>query len=124
MSNRSAILIIFTGGTIGMIKKVNNYVPINFKELVKYFPELDKLNYYLEIIGFNPPIDSAEMSPKIWIKIVEIIEKNYKRAPPRCPRSLLPTHVLSHQPLNTFFDYQNHPNSLNHCESSESYREA
>ena len=31
--------------------KVNNYVPINFKELIKYFPELDKLNYYLEIIG-------------------------------------------------------------------------
>ena len=79
MSNRSAILIIFTGGTIGMIKKVNNYVPINFNELIKYFPELDELNYYLEIIGFNPPIDSAEMNPKIWIKIVEIIEKNYTK---------------------------------------------
>ena len=76
MSNKSAILIIFTGGTIGMIKKVNNYVPINFNELIKYFPEIDKLNYYLEIIGFNPPIDSAEMNPKIWIKIVEIIESN------------------------------------------------
>ena len=79
MSNRSSILIIFTGGTIGMIKKVDSYVPINFNELIKYFPELDKLNYYLEIIGFNPPIDSAEMSPKIWIKIVEIIEKNYTK---------------------------------------------
>lgn len=79
MSSRSAILIIFTGGTIGMIKKVNNYVPINFNELIKYFPELDELNYYLEIIGFNPPIDSAEMSSKIWIKIVEIIEKNYTK---------------------------------------------
>ena len=75
MSNQSSILIIFTGGTIGMIKKVDSYVPINFNELIKYFPELDKLNYYLEIIGFNPPIDSAEMSPKIWTKIVEIIEK-------------------------------------------------
>ena len=79
MSNKSAILIIFTGGTIGMIKKVNNYVPINFNELIKYFPEIDKLNYYLEIIGFNPPIDSAEMNPKIWIKIVEIIESNYTK---------------------------------------------
>tara|TARA_B100000945_G_C20338264_1_gene576030 strand:+ start:80 stop:1111 length:1032 start_codon:yes stop_codon:yes gene_type:complete len=79
MSNRSSILIIFTGGTIGMIKKVNNYVPINFNELIKYFPEIDELNYYLEIIGFNPPIDSAEMSPKIWTKIVEIIEKNYTK---------------------------------------------
>ena len=37
------------------------------------------MNYYLEIIGFNPPIDSAEMSPKIWTKIVEIIEKNYTK---------------------------------------------
>ena len=79
MSNKSAILIIFTGGTIGMIKKVNNYVPINFNELIKYFPEIDKLNYYLEIIGFNPPIDSAEMNPKIWVKIVEIIESNYTK---------------------------------------------
>ena len=67
MSNRSSILIIFIGGTIGMIKKVDS-VPINFNELIKYFPELDKLNYYLESIGFNPPIDSAEMSPKIWTK--------------------------------------------------------
>ena len=54
-------------------------MPINFNELIKYFPEIDKLNYYLEIIGFNPPIDSAEMNPKIWIKIVEIIESNYTK---------------------------------------------
>ncbi len=79
MTNRSSILIIFTGGTIGMIRKENNYISINFNELIKYFPELDKLNFYLEIIGFNPPIDSAEINPKIWIKIVEIIEKNYTK---------------------------------------------
>lgn len=79
MTNRSSILIIFTGGTIGMVKKSNNYVPINFKELITYFPELDQLNYYLEIIGFNPPIDSAEVNPKIWLKIIDIIEKNYTK---------------------------------------------
>tara|TARA_B100001250_G_scaffold413000_1_gene445742 strand:+ start:1016 stop:2044 length:1029 start_codon:yes stop_codon:yes gene_type:complete len=79
MKNNSSVLIIFTGGTIGMIKKENQYVAIKFKDLISHFPELRKLNCYLEIVSFNPSIDSANIDENIWIKIVDVIEKNYTK---------------------------------------------
>jgi len=79
MKNHSSVLIIFTGGTIGMIKKDNRYIPVKFKDLISHFPELKKLNCYLEIISFNPPIDSANINEKIWIKIATIIQENYMK---------------------------------------------
>ena len=79
MTNHSSVLIIFTGGTIGMIKKENQYVSVQFKDLITHFPELKKLNCYLEIVSFNPPMDSANIDENIWIKIVNIIEKNYTK---------------------------------------------
>ena len=79
MKNHSSVLIIFTGGTIGMIKKEGQYVPVKFKDLISHFPELKKLNCYLEIVSFNPPIDSANINENIWIQIVDIIQKNYTK---------------------------------------------
>jgi L-asparaginase len=73
------ILLIYTGGTIGMIKdKVKNtLIPFNFDELLKAIPELKSEEMDLDNISIKNPIDSSNMNPEIWIEIATLIEKNY-----------------------------------------------
>ena len=51
--------------------------PFNINKIINFIPELARLNYNLEKISFDPLVDSSDMSPKQWIELVEIIEKNY-----------------------------------------------
>ena len=73
------ILLIYTGGTIGMVrdKVKNTLVPFNFDELLKAIPELKSDAIDLENISIKNPIDSSNMNPEIWIEITELINKNY-----------------------------------------------
>lgn len=79
MTGNSKVLIIYTGGTIGMIEDPASSLlkPFNFQNLAKEVPELNKLNIQLSSIVFEKPLDSSNMGPKAWIKIAEIIEGNY-----------------------------------------------
>ena len=74
------ILLIYTGGTIGMVhnSESNAYVPFDFKNLQAQIPELQQLDCTLEIQSYEPSIDSSNMQPKIWVQLVETIEKSYK----------------------------------------------
>ena len=76
---KQKILLVYTGGTIGMVKdKVKNtLVPFNFDGLLKAIPELKSDELDLENISIKNPIDSSNMHPNIWVEIVEIIETNY-----------------------------------------------
>ena len=76
---KQKILLVYTGGTIGMVKdKVKNtLVPFNFDGLLKAIPELKSDEVDLETISIKSPIDSSNMHPSIWVEIVEIIETNY-----------------------------------------------
>ena len=76
---KQKILLVYTGGTIGMVKdKVKNtLVPFNFDGLLKAIPELKSDEVDLENISIKNPIDSSNMHPSIWREIVEIIETNY-----------------------------------------------
>ncbi len=73
------ILLIYTGGTIGMIKdKVRNtLVPFNFDGLLKAIPELKSDEVDLENISTKKPIDSSNMSPDNWVEIANMIESSY-----------------------------------------------
>ena len=73
------ILLIYTGGTIGMMKdKVKNtLVPINFDKLLKAIPELKSDEVDLDNISIQKPIDSSNMNPEIWIEIANLIKENY-----------------------------------------------
>ncbi len=75
------ILIIYTGGTIGMIHEPhsNALIPFDFKQINKKVPELKKFGYHIDTINFTPPVDSSDINPQIWIRIVNIIEKNYQK---------------------------------------------
>ena len=76
---KQKILLVYTGGTIGMVKDrvKNTLVPFNFDGLLKAIPDLKSEELDLENISIKNPIDSSNMHPNIWGKIVEIIETNY-----------------------------------------------
>ena len=75
----ASILLIYTGGTIGMIENSETGVleSFNFQHLKEHMPELKKLGYGVSTIQFDPPMDSSEMGPESWTKIVKIIADNY-----------------------------------------------
>ena len=73
------ILLIYTGGTIGMVKeyKTNVLKAFNFNNIKEKIPELNLLDCIIQTVSFKEPIDSSNMSPKYWVKIAEIIENHY-----------------------------------------------
>jgi L-asparaginase len=79
MNLKPNILLIYTGGTIGMIKdfKTGALKAFDFKTLLEKIPELLLLDCKIETISFKEPIDSSNMNPEYWVQIAEIIESNY-----------------------------------------------
>ncbi|WP_291101896.1 MULTISPECIES: asparaginase [unclassified Flavobacterium] len=79
MQPKAKILLIYTGGTIGMMKdfETGALKAFNFSKLLQRIPELKQLDCDIETISFENPIDSSNMSPEKWIKIATIIEDNY-----------------------------------------------
>lgn len=73
------ILLIYTGGTIGMIKDADTGVlrAFDFKNLLKRIPELKLLDCQIHTVSFKTPIDSSNMNPDYWVQMAEIIETNY-----------------------------------------------
>jgi L-asparaginase len=78
-ASKPNILLIYTGGTIGMIKDFKTGVlrAFDFNNLLKRIPELNLLDCNIETISFEKPIDSSNMNPEYWVQIAEIIETNY-----------------------------------------------
>ncbi|MDG1426532.1 MAG: type I asparaginase [Flavobacteriales bacterium] len=76
---KKKILLIYTGGTIGMVKdkKKNTLIPFNFDELLKAVPEINSEEINLDNISTKNPIDSSNMNSDNWIEIVSLIENNY-----------------------------------------------
>ena len=79
MSSKSKILLIYTGGTIGMKKDfvTGALRAFNFSKLLQRIPELKQLDCEIETISFEKPIDSSNMNPEKWAKIATIIADNY-----------------------------------------------
>jgi L-asparaginase len=74
-----SILIIYTGGTIGMVNDpaTGALVPVNFSDISDQVPELRKFGCRIRSISFDPVTDSSNMEPSTWVKIADHIEKNY-----------------------------------------------
>ncbi len=79
MQSKPNILLIYTGGTIGMMKdfETGALKAFNFKKLLQKIPELKQLDCLIETISFEKPIDSSNMNPERWVQIANIIEENY-----------------------------------------------
>ena len=75
----SKILIIYTGGTIGMIRdpETDMLKPFDFNNILYEVPELKRMDCNIEAISFQEPIDSSNINSKIWKKIGDYIYKYY-----------------------------------------------
>jgi L-asparaginase len=78
---KSKVLIIYTGGTIGMKQSQQGYEPdILFPDKIKADigsikdPQIPEF----EIISMSPLLDSSNMNPDNWDKITEVIDNAHK----------------------------------------------
>ena len=79
--SQASILLIYTGGTIGMIQNPETGALTNFDfdRLLQHVPEIKRLNPDIYAYAFDPPIDSSDMNPDFWGELVSIIYSNYER---------------------------------------------
>ena len=79
--NITSILLIYTGGTIGMIENPETGALENFnlEQLKKHVPELQNFTFHIDTYQFDPPMDSSDMDPEAWRKLVHIISDHYDR---------------------------------------------
>lgn len=75
------VMIIYTGGTIGMVyDKVTGVLkPLNFAQITDNVPELQRLPYQITVHSFSEIIDSSNMSPDVWVQLAELVEENYDK---------------------------------------------
>ena len=78
---RPSILIIYTGGTIGMKTDAATgaLVPFDFSGIYEEFPSLKRLNVDIDVETMNPVIDSSNVSPDNWVTLARLIRDNYAR---------------------------------------------
>lgn len=79
MPYKAKILLIYTGGTIGMMKdfETGALKAFNFSKLLQRIPELKQLDCDIDTVSFDDPIDSSNINPEKWDKIATIIEEKY-----------------------------------------------
>ena len=77
---RPTILIIYTGGTIGMKtdEATGALVPFDFSGIYEEFPSLKRLKVDIEVFTIKPPIDSSNVSVENWVDIARIIRDKYE----------------------------------------------
>lgn len=79
MAARPKILMIYTGGTIGMIEnpKTHALEPFDFDHLLQNVPKLKLLDFDIDHYEFPNPLDSSDMNPAHWSEIASVVERNY-----------------------------------------------
>ena len=77
---KASVLLIYTGGTIGMKTdpRTGSLAPFDFNAVYDEFPSLRRLEVEIEVLPFEP-IDSSNVSPELWINLALIIKENYER---------------------------------------------
>ena len=74
----SSVLLIYTGGTIGMKEDSRGALtPFDFDGLMESVPELGKFTCRIDHVTFSPLIDSSDVEPGLWVRLAEIIRDRY-----------------------------------------------
>jgi L-asparaginase len=78
-TEKSALLLIYTGGTIGMKEDpiIQALKPFNFSQILEEVPELGKFAYRIDTYTFDPLIDSSDIEPSLWLSLADLIEEKY-----------------------------------------------
>ena len=81
MQRTNKVLLIYTGGTIGMgmNPKTGALEPLDFNHLVENLPEFEQISTDIDTYQFVPVIDSSDMNPAFWGKLVSIIATKYEK---------------------------------------------
>ncbi|HIZ86905.1 MAG TPA: type I asparaginase [Candidatus Coprenecus pullistercoris] len=81
MKNDTSILLVYTGGTIGMKQDPVSFDlrPFDFSQILEEMPELKKFGYRIDTYSFDPVIDSSDVDTGFWIRLTGLIEENYNR---------------------------------------------
>lgn len=79
-TRKSALLLIYTGGTIGMKQDMNDQTlkPFDFSQILAEVPELGKFAFKIDSYAFEPPIDSSDVEPSLWQKLATLIRDKYE----------------------------------------------
>jgi L-asparaginase len=76
---KASILIIYSGGTIGMVRNsADALVALKFNQIIQQLPSLKDLNVAITVISFPVPMDSSNMNYEDWVDIGQIIYENYQ----------------------------------------------
>lgn len=80
MNEQVSVMVIYTGGTIGMVRdqETGALHPLDFDQLYQYIPILGSFPFRIDSISFDPIIDSSDMNPEFWIKLACLIEEHYE----------------------------------------------
>lgn len=78
--SKSSILMIYTGGTIGMKSDPTDKAlrPFDFSQILKEVPELRKFAFRIDTYTFNPLIDSSDVEPSLWKSLASLIKEKYE----------------------------------------------
>ncbi len=78
---QSSVLLIYTGGTIGMKEDPVNQAlrPFDFSALMEEVPELRKFDLRIDSYTFDPLIDSSDVEPAMWQELASLIRDNYSK---------------------------------------------
>lgn len=76
---KASILLIYTGGTIGMKEDpiLQALTPFDFSQILDEVPELGKFAYRIDTHTFDPAIDSSDVEPSHWIALIDLINEKY-----------------------------------------------
>lgn len=74
------VLLIYTGGTIGMEKdyETGSLRAFDFDKIFQKLPEMNLIECEISVHSFENPVDSSDMGPDEWKKIAQIIGENYE----------------------------------------------
>lgn len=80
MNLQTSLLVIYTGGTIGMVQdpRTLSLKPLTFDNLYKYLPVLENFDCRIDFHTFEPLLDSSNMNPGFWVQLATVIEQNYE----------------------------------------------
>ncbi|WP_375445242.1 asparaginase [uncultured Fibrella sp.] len=79
-----SILVIYTGGTLGMVydrsadpAKTGQLMPFDFSQVIEKVPEIGRLDFDVSLINLEPIIDSSDVKPTVWVRLAQTIETHY-----------------------------------------------
>jgi L-asparaginase len=76
---QASVLLIYTGGTLGMVYDKNRQlVPFEFEQILERMPELHLFECELSVIAYEKPLDSANMTPQHWLELAQLVYENYE----------------------------------------------